>query len=74
MNNYGIFWKMKLVTWIWMKKELLLIERNILLLKRRCPRNITRSENHLFLLYDCVPLRHHASLLVQFCSYKLLVS
>jgi len=34
-----------------MKKELLLTERNRLLLRRKCKRNITRSEVHLFLLY-----------------------
>jgi hypothetical protein len=32
MKNYGTYLKMVLVTWSLMKKELLLIERNILLL------------------------------------------
>ena len=34
-----------------MKKELLLIERNTLLNRRNFTRNITRSEDHLSLLY-----------------------
>ena len=51
VKNYWIFWKMELVTWTLMKKQLLLTERNILLLRRKCTRSITRSEVHLFLLY-----------------------
>jgi len=43
--------KMVLVTWSLIKKERLLIERNILLLRRNSIRSITRSEDHLLLLY-----------------------
>jgi len=34
-----------------MMKELLLIEENILLLRRKATRSITRSDEHLSLLY-----------------------
>jgi len=51
MKNYGIFLKMVWLTWSLMKKELLLIERNILLLRRNSTRSITRSDDHFLLLY-----------------------
>jgi len=42
MRNSRMFLKMVLVTWSLMKKELILIERNTLLLTKSCIRNITR--------------------------------
>ena len=47
-----MFLKMVLVTWPLMKKELLLIERNILMFRRSCTGNITRLEE--FLLLFCL--------------------